>query len=166
MQNVSIIAAVAQNRAIGKDNDLLWRLPKDMKRFKELTTGNTVVMGRRTFESLPKGALPNRKNIVLTSMPEAICSEAFVCSSWEELTELTQTDKDIFIIGGSSVYEDALKIANHMYITYVDAKFENADVFFPQLNLEEWEEVKREHHPADDKHAYSFTFVDYVRKNK
>lgn len=163
MQTIAIIAAIAQNGAIGKDNDLLWRLPQDMKRFKALTTGHAIVMGRRTFESLPNGALPNRKNIVLTSMPEAISSDAFVCSSWEELTELTQTDEHIFIIGGASVYGDALAFANRLHLTFVDATFESADTFFPEVDYTQWRELNREAHPADDKHPYAYTFVDYER---
>ncbi len=164
MKNISIIAAIADNYAIGKNNDLLWRLPNDMKRFKELTQGHTIVMGRRTFESLPKGALPNRKNVVMTSMPEAIGTNAFVCTSWEEMTDLTEKDPDVYIIGGASVYEDALSIASRMYLTWVHADFD-ADVYFPQIDFSQWEEVSRKDFPADEKHPYSYTFVDYIRKN-
>ena len=164
MKNISIIAAIADNYAIGKNNDLLWRLPNDMKRFKELTQGHTIVMGRRTFESLPKGALPNRKNVVMTSMPEAIGTNTFVCTSWEEMTDLTEKDPDVYIIGGASVYEDALSIANRMYLTWVHADFD-ADVFFPQIDFSQWEEVRRKDFPADEKQPYSYNFVDYIRKN-
>lgn len=165
MKNISIIAAIADNGAIGKNNDLIWRLPNDLKRFKSLTDGHTIVMGRRTFESLPKGALPNRKNVVMTSMPEAIGTSAFVCSSWEEMMDLTEKDNDIFIIGGASIYRDALDIANRMYITRVHETFD-ADVFFPEIDYSEWEEVSRTECKADEKHLYDYTFIDYIRKEK
>lgn len=165
MKNISIIAAIADNGAIGKNNDLIWRLPNDLKRFKSLTDGHTIVMGRRTFESLPKGALPNRKNVVMTSMPEAIGTSAFVCSSWEEMMDLTEKDNDVFIIGGASIYRDALDIANRMYITRVHETFD-ADVFFPEIDYSEWEEVSRTECKADEKHLYDYTFIDYIRKEK
>lgn len=165
MKNISIIAAIADNGAIGKNNDLIWRLPNDLKRFKNLTDGHTIVMGRRTFESLPKGALPNRKNVVMTSMPEAIGTSAFVCSSWEEMMDLTEKDDDVFIIGGASIYRDALSIANKMYLTWVHEKFD-ADVFFPEIDFSEWEEVSRQECKADEKHPYDYTFADYIRKEK
>lgn len=165
MKNISIIAAIADNGAIGKNNDLIWRLPNDLKRFKKLTDGHTIVMGRRTFESLPKGALPNRKNVVMTSIPEAIGTSAFVCSSWEEMMDLTEKDPEVFIIGGASIYRDALSIANHMYLTRVHGSFE-ADVFFPEIDFSEWKEVYREECKADEKHPYDYTFVDYIRKEK
>ncbi|MGL4331461.1 MAG: dihydrofolate reductase [Bacteroidales bacterium] len=165
MKNISIIAAIADNGAIGKNNDLIWRLPNDLKRFKSLTNGHTIVMGRRTFESLPKGALPNRKNVVMTSMPEAIGTSAFVCSSWEEMMDLTEKDQDVFIIGGASIYRDALSIANRMYITRVHETFD-ADVFFPEIDYSEWEEVSRTECKADEKHLYDYTFIDYIRKEK
>lgn len=165
MKNISIIAAIADNGAIGKNNDLIWRLPNDLKRFKSLTDGHTIVMGRRTFESLPKGALPNRKNVVMTSMPEAIGTSAFVCSSWEEMMDLTEKDDNVFIIGGASIYSDALSIANRMYITRVHETFD-ADVFFPEIDYSEWEEVSRTECKADEKHLYDYTFIDYIRKEK
>lgn len=165
MKNISIIAAIADNGAIGKNNDLIWRLPNDLKRFKSLTDGHTIVMGRRTFESLPKGALPNRKNVVMTSMPEAIGTSAFVCSSWEEMMDLTEKDDNVFIIGGASIYSDALSIANRMYITRVHETFD-ADVFFPKIDYSEWEEVSRTECKADEKHLYDYTFIDYIRKEK
>lgn len=165
MKTISIIAAVADNGAIGKNNDLIWRLPNDLKRFKQLTDGHTIVMGRRTFESLPKGALPNRKNVVMTSMPEAIGTSAFVCTSWEEMLDLTEKDPEVFIIGGASVYRDALETANRMYLTRVHGEFD-ADVFFPEIDYNEWEEVFREDRKADEKHPYDYTFIDYIRKEK
>jgi len=164
MSTISLICALAQNRAIGRKQELLWHLPNDMKRFKELTVGHIVVMGRRTFESLPKGALPNRKNIVLTSMPEAMGVTSIACSSLEEAVRFSEKDKEIFIIGGFGVYQEALGIADKMYLTYVHATFEDADTFFPEVNYAEWEEISRKEFKADEKHAYDYSFVEYVRK--
>ncbi len=164
MSTISLICALAQNRAIGRKQELLWHLPNDMKRFKELTVGHIVVMGRRTFESLPKGALPNRKNIVLTSMPEAMGVTSIACSSLDEAVQFSENDKEIYIIGGFGVYQEALGIADKMYLTYVHATFEDADTFFPEVNYDEWEEVSRKEFKADEKHAYDYSFVEYVRK--
>ena len=148
MSTISIVAAIADNNAIGKNRALLWHMPADMKRFKELTTGHAVIMGRKTFESLPKGGLPNRKNIVLTTLPEA---------GFEK-------EQDIFIIGGALVYRQALGIADKMYLTRVHAEFPDADSFFPVVNWDLWEEVEREEFPADEKNPYPYTFLTYVRK--
>ncbi|WP_243347898.1 dihydrofolate reductase [Parabacteroides sp. FAFU027] len=164
MSTISVICALAEDRGIGKKQELLWRLPNDMKRFKNLTEGHIVVMGRKTFESLPKGALPNRKNIVLTSMPEAMGTTCIACTTMEEAIQLSESDKEIFIIGGASVYQEALTKADKMYLTFVHSTFPDADVHFPEVNYDEWEEVNREDHKADDKNAYDYTFVDFVRK--
>ncbi len=164
MSTISLICALAEDRGIGRKQELLWRLPNDMKRFKTLTEGHIVVMGRKTFESLPKGALPNRKNIVLTSMPEAMGTTCIACTSMEEAIQLSEKDKEIFIIGGAGAYKEALALADKMYLTFVHSTFPDADVHFPEVNYDEWEEVKREEHKADEKHAYDYTFVDFVRK--
>lgn len=164
MSTISLICALAQNRAIGKKQELLWHLPNDMKRFKELTVGHIVIMGRRTFESLPKGPLPNRKNIVLSSMPEAVGSTAIVCSTLDEAIQFGEADKEIFIIGGYGVYQEALGIVDKMYLTHVHATFEDGDAFFPEVNYDEWEVVSRQDFCADEKHAYDYSFVEYVRK--
>lgn len=161
---ISIIVAIADNNAIGKDQQLLWRLPSDMKRFKGLTTGHTVVMGRKTFESLPKGALPNRKNVVLTTQHEASFKDTFVCKSMNDALNLCENEDEIFIIGGAAVYRQALKIADKMYLTLVHHTFEDADTFFPEVDFREWEEKEREDFPADEKHEYPYTFVTYIRK--
>ena len=137
---ISIIAAVAKNRAIGFQNKLIYWLPNDLKRFKQLTTGHTIIMGRNTFLSLPKGALPNRRNIVL-STPE----------------------EDIYIIGGASVYQQALPLADRLCLTEIDDTPAEADTFFPAYD--DWQEVSRESHDTDERHAYPYAFVDYIRKN-
>ncbi len=157
---INIIAAVAQNRAIGNDNKLLYWLPNDLKRFKNLTTGHTIIMGRKTFESLPKGALPNRRNIVLSRNRNAF--EGCDCySSIQEAIEHCSESEEIFIIGGASVYEQAIKIADKLCLTEVHDTPEKADTFFPQYD--DWKEVSREEHGKDEKHAYAYAFVDYVK---
>ena len=164
MSTISIIAAIADNNAIGKNQQLLWSLPYDMKRFKSLTTGHAVVMGRKTFESLPNGALPKRKNVVLTTLPEAIFMDSFACESMHDALNLCENEDEVFMIGGAMVYRQALKIADKMYLTLVHHTFEDADTFFPEIDYSEWIETERQDFPADEKHAYPYTFVSYIRK--
>lgn len=157
---ISIIAAVSRNRGIGKDNKLLYWLPNDLKRFKALTTGHTIIMGRNTFESLPKGALPNRRNVVLSRSHDSFEG----CDSYASLDEALAScrdDEEVFVIGGASVYAQAIKTADRLYLTEVDDAKEDADCFFPDYS--EWREDKREDHDTDEKHAYKYSFVDYVR---
>ena len=164
MSTISIIAAIADNNAIGKNQQLLWHLPADMKHFKELTTGHAIIMGRKTFESLPNGPLPERKNVVLTTLPEAGFVNCFPCESMRDALDLCEKEDEIFIIGGALVYRQALSKADKMYITRVHHEFENADAFFPEVNWDLWEEVDRQEFPADEKNAYPYTFLTYVRK--
>ena len=163
MDTISIIAAIADNNAIGKNQQLLWHLPADMKHFKELTTGHAVIMGRKTFESLPNGPLPNRKNVVLSTMPEDFVN-CFACDSMGDALELCEGQGEIFIIGGALVYRQALNRADKMYITRVHHEFENADTFFPVVDWEQWEEVEHQDFPADEKNAYPYSFSTYIRK--
>lgn len=157
---ISIIAAVAENRAIGLNNQLLYRLPNDMKRFKNLTTGHTVVMGRLTYESLPKGALPNRRNIVVsTTLRELPGCEVF--PSIEEALRHCAADEQVFIMGGARVYADALPLAQRLCLTEVKDTPAEADVFFPPYDG--WKEVAREDHQPDERHAQAYSFVDYER---
>jgi len=165
MSKVSIIAAIADNLAIGKDNKLPWHLPADLKHFKVLTTGHAVVMGKRTFESLPNGPLPNRKNIVLTSIPEGNFDKYYEATSIKDAMELCDNEDQVFIIGGSSIFAQAIQIVDNMYVTWVHEKFE-ADTFFPKFNLKEWNEVSREEHEADDRNPYPYSFCEYERKEK
>lgn len=161
---VSIIAALSENNAIGKNQSLLWHMPYDMKRFKELTLGHAVIMGRKTFESLPKGALPNRKNVVLTTLPDAGYVDCFACDSIEDALYTCEKEKEIFLIGGSSVYKQALLIADKMYLTRVHHVFEDADTFFPEIDFSQWEEIEKREFPSDEKHKYPYTFYTYLRK--
>lgn len=159
---ISIIAAVAKNMAIGCDNKLLYWLPNDLKRFKSLTTGHTIIMGRKTFDSLPKGALPNRRNVVLSrSLTELPGAEVFP-DLQAALASCSETE-DIYIIGGESVYRQAMPIANRLCLTEIDAIPEQADAFFPAVDHKEWREVSRECHDTDEKHGCRYCFVDYVR---
>jgi len=164
---ISIIANVARNRAIGFKNKLIYWLPNDMKRFKSLTTGHTIIMGRNTYLSLPKGALPNRRNIVLSrqyrsggfSNPPGC--ETF--ASLEEALKHCAADEDIYIIGGASVYRQAMPIADRLCLTEVDDTPAEADTFFPSYK-DDWKETWRENHETDERHAYRYAFVDYIRK--
>ena len=158
---ISIIAAVAKNRAIGYKNKLIYWLPNDLKRFKTLTTGHTIIMGRNTFLSLPKGALPNRRNIVLSRSAKAF-EKCDVYSSLEEALQHCAKDEDIYIIGGASVYRQALPLADRLCLTEIDDTPADADTFFPPYD-EGWQEESREDHPMDDRHDFPYSFVDYVR---
>ena len=159
---ISIIAAVARNRAIGYQNKLIYWLPNDLKRFKALTTGHTIIMGRNTFLSLPKGALPNRRNIVL-SRSQKTFENCDVFASLEEALLHCTPDEDIYIIGGASVYRQALKIADRLCLTEIDDTPADADTFFPPYE-DDWQEESREDHPIDDRHDFRYSFVDYIRK--
>ena len=159
---INIICAVARDRAIGYNNGLLFRLSADLRRFKQLTTGHTVIMGRRTFESLPKGALPNRRNIVLSRTASAFSGAECFASLGEALAHC-QEDEEVFIIGGASVYAEALPLAHRLYLTEVDATAEHADVWFPELCRDDWRLVRSEAHEPDEKNAAPYTFADYER---
>ena len=157
---ISIIAAVAKNRAIGFENKLIYWLPNDLKRFKALTTGHTIVMGRNTFESLPKGALPNRRNVVLsTTVKELPGCEVF--PTLDAALQSCQPDEDIYIIGGARVYEQAISKADRLCLTEVDDIPAQADTFFPDYS--DWQVVNREAHPKDERHAFEYAFTDYER---
>ena len=161
--SINIIAAVAKNRAIGRENKLIYWLPNDLKRFKQLTTGHTIIMGRRTFESLPKGALPNRRNVVLSRSQ----TEFPGCDTYASLEEALQhctPEEDIYIIGGASVYEQALPLADRLCLTEVDDTPDGADAFFP--SYDNWHEAWREEHSKDEKHQHSYAFVDLVRNQQ
>ena len=157
---IHVIAAVAQNRAIGFENKLLYWLPNDLKRFKQLTTGHTIIMGRKTFESLPKGALPNRRNVVLTRTVQTLpgCE---VFPTLEAALASCQPDEEVYIIGGASVYEQAMKFADRLCLTEIEDTPKEADAFFPPYD--DWKVETREERDTDEKHAYKYAFVDYVR---
>ena len=159
-----MIAALARNSAIGFQNKLLYWLPNDLKRFKQLTTGHTVLMGRRTFDSLPKGALPNRRNIVLTRSPHFTAPGIEVFTSLQEALAACEPQEEVFIIGGASVYAEALPLAHRLCLTLVDDTPVEADAFFPAWDEHEWRITADESHPADERHAHPYRFVDYERR--
>lgn len=159
---ITIIAALAQNNAIGLNNKLLYWLPNDLKRFKSLTTGHTIIMGRKTYESLPKGALPNRRNIVL-SRQEGISFDG--AESFKSLQEALVQCKgeEVFIIGGAMLYAEALNIADRLCLTHIEATPDKADAFFPNIDSKIWKVEKEETFQKDEKHEQNYTFTDYVR---
>ena len=150
---LSIVVAIALDGAIGRGNDLLWHLPADLKRFKELTTGHTILMGRKTFDSLPRGPLPNRRNIVASrSLPAREGVEVY--PTIEEALKACEADDEVFIIGGGELYRQLLPHADRIYLTRVKATFPDAEVFFPELDLSEWSETSSETFSRDEKNEY------------
>ena len=164
--NISIIAAIAEHNAIGYKNRLLCYLSADLKHFKKLTTGHTVIMGRRTFESLPNGALPKRTNIVISNTLHQPIDNSFIVKKTLETAIISCIDDDeIFFIGGSSIYKQSMKLANTLYITKIHAEFK-ADRFFPVIDEKEWKIVDIQDFNKDEKNQYDYSFIKYQRKNK
>ncbi len=164
MPTISIIAAVADDLAIGFKKKIPWYLPADLKHFKELTTGHTLIMGKRTFESLPNGPLPNRFNIVMTTMlTEGVVDGYFEADSIDDALELSSNSDQVFIIGGSVIYKQFMEYADRMYITWVHGEFV-ADTFFPETDFSLWDEVSRKEYPADETNSHPYSFVEYQRK--
>lgn len=163
---VTIIAAFAQNNALGKDNDLIWHLPADLKRFKKITSGHYILMGRNTFESIGK-PLPNRTTIIITRNNNYVKDGCLIAHSLEEAIEMVTDKKEVFIIGGAQIYKEAIKknLADKLDVTLVHETFE-ADVYFPEINLDIWKETKREDFKADEKNKYDFSFVTYLKNRK
>ncbi len=160
---IALIAAISQNRVLGKDNELVWHLPKDMRFFKTKTMGYPVVMGRKTFESFGS-ALPGRTNIIVTRNPGYRAEDAITVTSLEAgLAEAARYHADtIFVAGGAEIYRQALPLADTMYLTHIHAEVEG-DAFFPEFSESEWQVVAKESVPADEKHAYPFDFVTWKR---
>ncbi|MFS8616279.1 MAG: dihydrofolate reductase [Solitalea sp.] len=163
MMNLSILAAKAENNAIGKNNGLIWHLPADLRHFRDLTTGSTVIMGRKTFESIGK-ALPNRDNIVITRQTDYQAPGCEVVHSLEEAVQISSQEENVFIIGGGEIYRQAMELVGTLYITEVHGTFDG-DTYFPEINPQIWEETFREDHQANEKNPYDFSFVTYQRKN-
>ena len=161
---ITIIAAIAKNNALGKDNDLIWYLPGDLKRFKKTTTGHHILMGRNTFESIGK-PLPNRTSIIITKNEKYFKDGCLVANSLEEAVELAKEDDQIFIIGGAQVYKYAMEnnIGDTLDITLVHHEFE-ADVFFPEIDPEIWKEVAREDFKADEKNKFDYSFLRFQKR--
>ncbi|AHW59135.1 dihydrofolate reductase [Draconibacterium orientale] len=158
---MSIIVAIAENFAIGKNNDLLFHLPNDLKRFKEITSGHTIIMGRNTLLSLPKWPLPNRRHIVITDKPDDVFPGCETVFSIDEAIEKVKDEKEAFIIGGGMIYKQFFPVAGKLYLTLVHQPFE-ADTFFPEVNYAEWNEVKRED-LYDEKNDFNYSYLDLKR---
>ncbi|WP_265855868.1 dihydrofolate reductase [Pedobacter sandarakinus] len=155
--SLSIAVAVGENFAIGKNNQLLWHMPADLKFFKKTTTGHTVVMGRKTFDSVGR-PLPNRRNIVITRAASLKIEGAEVVNSLDEALEITKNEeKPVFIVGGAEIYRQALPLVNTLYLTTIHHTFD-ADTFFPEIDRTEWQVMSVEHHKADEKNIYDYTF--------
>lgn len=163
MKTTSIIVAIADNNAIGNNNELLWHIPDDLKRFKKLTSGHQVLMGKRTWESLPIKPLPNRENIVLTDIPGEIIEGCTMAYSIEDALSKIKDNEECFIMGGGMIYRQFLDKADKLYITHVHKNFE-ADTFFPEINYNDWELIEEEKHQAEGNLDFSFTYSIYVRK--
>ena len=159
---ITLIAAAAENNALGKDNDLLWHLPEDFKRFKQITSGHYIIMGRKTFESFPK-PLPNRTHIIITRQVEYLVEGCLVVHSLEEALEIAPQNEEIFIIGGAQIYKQALPFADKIDLTRVHVELD-ADAFFPEFNTSEWNLVFSEKHFKDEKHQFDYTFETYIKK--
>jgi dihydrofolate reductase len=157
---VSIIVAIAKNRAIGKDNKLLWYLPNDLKHFKDVTSGHTVIMGRKTFDSVGK-PLPRRRNIVVTRQDISI-EGCEVVKSIEAALALCAHEDEVFIVGGAEIYRQAIPLTNRIYLTIIDQEFDG-DTFFPELEAGDWQETQRENLEPDDKNKYSYSFITLER---
>lgn len=157
-----MIAAAAENNALGKDNEMVWHLPDDFKRFKQLTTGHHIIMGRKTFESFPK-PLPNRTHIVITRQKDYSPENCIVVQSMRDAIGKAPQNEDVFVIGGGEIYNLGLPYADKIELTRVHAEFE-ADAFFPKINPDEWKLANEEFHPKDEKHNVDFTFQTFIRK--
>jgi|TARA_B110000967_G_C18892689_1_gene568464 dihydrofolate reductase len=161
-QTITLIAAIANDNALGKDNDLIWHLPADLKRFKTTTSGHHIIMGRNTYESIGK-PLPNRTSVIITRNPDYKAEGCIVVNSLDEALKVAKNDDAPFIIGGAQIYKEAVHYADKLDITEVHQSFE-ADVYFPEINTTIWQETSREDFAADEKNKYDYSFVTYEKK--
>ena len=161
---LNLIVAISQNNAIGKAGDLLCHLPNDLKHFKDITTGATIVMGKTTFFSLPRRPLPNRRNIVLTRDTNFTYDNTEVAHSIDQLYTMLGKDENVFIIGGGNVYQQFLSNVDKLYITHIHHTWDDADTFFPEIDPTIWQCISQEHHETDDKHLYPYTFANYIKR--
>jgi len=161
---ISIIVAIAKNYAIGKKGDLLCHMPADLKHFKTITSGHTVMMGERTFLSLPKHPLPNRRNIVLTDVKGKTFEGAETVYSIDEMVNCINGDEEAFVIGGGMVYRQMMERADKLYITHIHHSWSDADTFFPEIDPTVWKQLSAERHAADENNPYDYTFAEYGRR--
>jgi dihydrofolate reductase len=157
-----LIAAAAENNALGKDNQLVWHLPDDFKRFKQLTTGHYIILGRKTFESFPK-PLPNRTHIIITRQKNYIAENCIIANSVEEALKKAPKNETVFIIGGAEIYKQTIDIADKIELTRVHT-VADADAFFPEIDPTKWVLEQETYHPKDEKHNFDFTFQTFLRK--
>lgn len=161
---ISIIVAIASNNGIGKNNDLLWHIPEDLKRFKKLTMGQSIIMGKNTWFSLPRRPLPGRTNIVLTDDPEECIEGCISAYSIDDALAKCEKGQEIFIIGGGSIYNQFLEMADRLYITHVHKEFE-ADTFFPKIDPQIWKVFEKEDVEFSKTLNFSYSYITYIRKN-
>jgi dihydrofolate reductase len=159
---ITLIAAVAENNALGKDNQLLWHLPDDFKRFKNITSGHHIIMGRKTFESFPK-PLPKRIHVIITRQKDYQPEGCLIVDSLAKAISVCPKDEELFIIGGGEIYKQSIEMADKLDITRVHHTFD-ADTFFPEIDLTKWKLTPEEYHPKDEKHQFDFTFETYLKK--
>lgn len=160
---ITLIAAAAENNALGKDNDLVWHLPDDFKRFKAITSGHFIIMGRKTFESFPK-PLPNRTHIIITRQKGYQVPEGcLIVDSIETALQICPQNEEVFIIGGGEIYKQSIAIADKIELTRVHTEVE-ADTFFPKIDANHWKLLEEEYHPKDEKHQFDFTYLTYLKK--
>ena len=161
-KSITIIVAAAENNAIGKDNDLIWSLPNDLKRFKKLTSGHSIIMGRKTFDSFP-GLLPNRKHIVISRNKNiSFSDEVTVVNNFEDAIRVTGDDENPFIIGGGQIYKLAMDLGDKIELTRVHEEFK-ADTFFPKIDEDKWELINEDFNEKDERHQFSFIYKTYIK---
>jgi dihydrofolate reductase len=160
---ITLIAAASENNALGKDNDLVWHLPDDFKRFKAITSGHFIIMGRKTFESFPK-PLPNRTHVIITRQKDyQVPKGCLVVASIEEALQICPQNEEVFIIGGGEIYKQSIALADKIELTRVHTEVE-ADTFFPEIDPNYWKLLEEEYHPKDEKHQFDFTYLTYLKK--
>ena len=162
---ISIIVAVSEDWGIGKDNELLWHISEDLKRFKKLTSGNAVIMGKKTWESLPRRPLPGRKNIVLTDDPNESIENSVTAYSIDDALDKCGPAEEIFIIGGGSIYRQFMPIADRLFITHVHKKAP-ADIYFPEIDRSIWEIIEKEEFKTDESNSIPYTYTIYERRKR
>ncbi len=159
---ISMIAAMAHSRVIGMDGDMPWHMPEDLKHFRRMTQGKTVIMGRKTFDSIGKKPLPNRRNIVITRQADLVCDGCDVFNDLQQALDSCGAEEEIMVVGGSSLYEQAMPIADRMYLTFIDAVFDG-DTVFPAWDSDEWQMIDRQAHDADKDNPHDYQFVTLER---
>jgi len=160
---ITLIAAIAENNALGKDNKMMWHLPDDFKHFKTRTSGHYIIMGRKTFESFPS-ALPNRTSVIITRQADYNAEGCIVAGSLDEALKACPQNEEVFVIGGGEIYSQSIERADKLDLTRVHETFPDADAFFPEIDLSKWELINEIFHSKDEKHTYDMTFQTYLKK--